>query len=110
MLLLLVASLVAFLAVSGASSSPRLVESRWVVRDLGVSGTAIALNDRGQIVVQATQSVKAFLWENGRMTDLGTLGGGYAGVSDINERSQIVGQSRTKAAKTHVVLWTLRSG
>ena len=52
---------------------------------------------------------RSWVWESGRMTDLGTLGGGYAQVTDIDNRSQIVGQSRTKAG-VPLVLWTLRSG
>jgi len=56
-------------------------EGRWVIRDLGTLGgrwsEAIAINDHGQVVGRAatkTSSYRAFLWQNGKMTDLGALG------------------------------------
>ena len=48
----------------------------------------------------------AFLWQNSKMTDLGTLPGGrdsYA--SAINKRAQIIGYSTTKTGQEHAVLW-----
>jgi uncharacterized membrane protein len=54
--------------------------------------------------------VHAFLWQNGRMTDLGTLGGVESDPSALNERDQIVGLGSTARGKGHAVLWTLRRG
>lgn len=101
---LLVASLAVLAVVSGASSSLRLVESQWVLRDLGVSGTPIVVNDRGQIVVQAAVSQNAFLWEDGRVIGLGTLGGKGTTASSMNERGQVVGQSQT-ATSSRAFVW-----
>ena len=61
----------------------------------GMTGAeAVALNDRGQIVgFSGTQGVThPFLWQDGVMQDLGTLGG-LTFPTDINERGQVVGLS-----------------
>jgi probable HAF family extracellular repeat protein len=49
----------------------------------------------------------AFFWNDGVMTDLGTLGGTDSRAEDINEGSQVVGISET-ALGTHAVLWQTR--
>jgi probable HAF family extracellular repeat protein len=48
---------------------------------------------------------RAFLWRNGTMTDLGTLGGKSAAAVAINARGQIVGWAETKAGVRHAFLW-----
>lgn len=55
------------------------------------------LNDLGQVVGAsdtADGNQHAFLWENGVMHDLGTLGGTASRAFQINNRSQIIGWSR----------------
>jgi probable HAF family extracellular repeat protein len=81
----------------------------------GDSSEAIALNDRGQVVgVSSTRSgrMHAFLWQSGRMIDLGVLPGmSWSKAVAINERGQVIGNSYPDPKTTvspHAFLW--RSG
>jgi probable HAF family extracellular repeat protein len=61
----------------------------------------LGINDRGQVVglscTAGFGSCRAFLWENGVMTDLNQLAPGYAGqfvfANDINDAGEIAGQA-----------------
>ena len=97
-----------------ARSAP--VQARWVITDLGTlagRGTSFAngVNNRGQVVgVSSTRdgSSHAFLWQDGKMRDLGTLPGSRTGsrAAAINDRGQIAGTSwGTNRWTTHAVLW-----
>ena len=70
---------------------------------------AYSINDIGQIVGTASSDgwnqKSSYLWENGLITDLGTLGGSITYAADINNFSQIVGQSKTAGGDTHAYLW-----
>ncbi|KAB2345157.1 hypothetical protein [Actinomadura rudentiformis] len=72
-----------------------------------------AINGKGQIVgVSATASgeVHPFLWDKGKMTDLGTLGGPAANWGDVfatavNDLGQVLGTSKTPDGESHPFVW-----
>jgi len=74
--------------------------------DLGTPGgtwsRAIAINDRGQVLLQS--GARVFLWEAGAATDLGTMGtaGAVAYPLDLNERGQILVAVREPAAPADI--------
>jgi probable HAF family extracellular repeat protein len=92
-------------------------------------GVAQQINDKGEVVGGSGTCaafntnlffnlvpVHALLWEKGKATDLGNLGGktGQAGGNialDINIRGQVVGNSDLPGDTTfHAFLWTRRTG
>jgi probable HAF family extracellular repeat protein len=107
----------------GANRSPIRHAFLWQdgkMTDLGTLGGprswASAINDRGQVVGQANTTAKskggsnpwlmgmpiahAFLWQNGKMRDLGTLGGEYSNADAINAQGRVIGDTGG-----HAFLW-----
>ena len=77
-------------------------DSGWLL--LGASG----INDAGQIVGWGIHhgEHRAFLWQSGIITDLGTLGGTFSSATGINNVGQVVGSSATVGDATwHAFLW-----
>ena len=96
------------------------------VKDLGTLGGSDAfatnLNGRGQIAgmsyvnstpneITGIPTQDPFLWENGVMLDLGTLGGTFGTTSGLNERGEVIGQSNLAGNQaSHPFLWTKSVG
>jgi probable HAF family extracellular repeat protein len=71
--------------------------SAYAVTDLGTF-PASDRNNAGQMVGQAANTDgfnHAFLWDNGTMIDLGTLGGTNSAANAINDLGQVVGVATT---------------
>jgi probable HAF family extracellular repeat protein len=95
-----------------------------VISDLGTLGgpdaTESAQNNRGEIAgtsdtsdqPSATTSAPPqapFLWKNGQMINLGTLGGHSGQANWLNNRGEVVGQSDLRGDGTyHAFLWNGR--
>jgi probable HAF family extracellular repeat protein len=72
------------------------------------SGRPDLLNERDQVAgtsFTAAGHMHAFLWSDGHMRDLGTLGGDYSGAAGINDRGEVSGVSSTASGEFHGFLW-----
>lgn len=101
-------ALAALVVASVAASASGRGEARWVIRDLGTLGgrqsEAVAVSERGTVVGWAwTQDFypHAFVWRDGRLSDLGTLPGaggrGRFSISRptaVNGHDQVVGYNQ----------------
>jgi probable HAF family extracellular repeat protein len=96
------------------------------IQDLGTLGgtdaMAVSINESGQIIGNSYTSsdpspacsfpgfdsfaTGAFLWKNGAMTNLGSLGGSCTNATAINNRGQVVGYSYlAEDATFHPFIW-----
>jgi len=69
-----------------------------------VGSVAEGINNRRQVVGYSIDSIGwplAILWEDGLMTNLGTLGGRYSRANAVNEVGDIVGMADTKRREEH---------
>jgi probable HAF family extracellular repeat protein len=103
---------------------------RWTeakgMQDLGALGgpdsSASFVNERGQIAGEFFTSftpnpstgvppVDPFFWENGKMVDIGTLGGTFGAPNWMNNRGQVVGYSNVAGDQnSHPFLWDKKVG
>jgi probable HAF family extracellular repeat protein len=123
-----------FFPFPGATQSRAFLWLKGVMQDLGTLGgpdaNAIAINDRGQVAGDSyTNSTPnpvldtcgafsfnvptedPFLWQDGEMIDLGTLGGTCGLVTGMNDQGQVIGQSDLSGDLTfHPFLWSKSQG
>src|SRR5438445_13676663 len=98
------------LALLAAGAGPAAAQG-YTITDLGATSSANAINNRGQVVGTITLTPDnttwhAFLWQDGGMTDLGTLGGRQVSAVALNDVGQIVGASTLADNTTrHPFLW-----
>ena len=100
-------------------AGPAYAEVRYTLTDLGTMGgthsSASGINNAGQVVgitYDANWAIRhGFLWQNGTMTDIGTLfGGKYSRAYAINNAGQVVGDAWTyftnpNYTTNHAFLW-----
>jgi probable HAF family extracellular repeat protein len=96
-LVLAAALLIPLASVPAASATP----ATWQVTDLGAGdhSSALAINDRGHVVGIRNDNAEAFLWRDGRLTNLGAFR-----PTDINNRDEIVGY-RSDGETARAVVW-----
>jgi probable HAF family extracellular repeat protein len=106
----------------GATQTHAFLWKDGAIHDLGTLGgpdsIAFNVNERGQIAgdsftsfignsVSAIPNAVPFLWENGKMINLGGFGGTYGAENDLNNRGQVVGFSFiTGDIGFHPFLWS----
>ena len=78
----------------------------------GTQSEAFGINDSGQVVGGAQNgsgNYRPFLWQNGTMTNLGTLGGESVNpdhrAEAINASGDVCGRSYTSGGAKHAFLW-----
>lgn len=74
----------------------------------GMYGSAIGINDAGQIAWTRTDvnnASHATVWSNGESTDLGNLGGAQSDARGINQAGQVVGRAQDANGNWRAVAW-----
>ncbi|HEV8254721.1 MAG TPA: HAF repeat-containing protein, partial [Vicinamibacteria bacterium] len=74
---------------------------------------AYAINPAGEVAgysyTTGNRELHAFLWRDGAMIDLGTLGSSSSFALGINPRGEVVGYSFINGnASAHATLWTAK--
>ncbi len=100
-------------SVAGARHA--FLYSNGVMTDIGVvwddqhSSIAYDINDLGYVVGHSfgdNHDNRSYLYNNGSVTDLNTLGGAYANAGSINNSNEVVGMSIYANGVTHAFRWS----
>ena len=114
----------------GVPAATQMHAFRWTeaggMQDLGALGgpdsSASFVNQRGQIAGEfftsftpnpstGVPTLDPFFWENGKMVDIGTLGGTFGEPIWLNNRGQVVGRSNVAGDQnSHPFLWDKEAG
>lgn len=81
---------------------------RWLGTLAGGATTASAINGRGQVVGESVVGgiPHAFLWQDGKMRDIGVLGGNPGfGTLALNGRGEVVGARISKGGAPRAFVW-----
>lgn len=97
-------------AVSASGQASPSAKPRYDVTDLGTLGgasEAFAISNNGKVAGMYTPGAyeQAFLWEDGVMQGLGTLGGARSQARGVNDAGQVVGYSLKSSGYNHAFLW-----
>jgi len=123
--LAVLATLIASIGSTAASQSTPSTNVRYEVLDLGTLGGANSrgngLNAKGHVVGESELGATAgtpsvmpvgqapptvtFLWKDGQMINVGTLGGPTSRAASINDSDEIAGEADTADGNRHAFLW-----
>jgi probable HAF family extracellular repeat protein len=109
----------AIVVAAAGFTKPLCAPKQYKIIDLGTLGGGTieesysqGVNDRGQVVGASytlgegnATFLHAFLWQDGVMSDLGTLGGPTSYATGINARGQVVGYNDDGLGERHVFFW-----
>lgn len=104
---------IVFTASVGSGPPRVLAGGAYTITDLGTLGGAhsgaYAINNAGQVVGWARTAgggQRAFLWQDGSMTDLlGMLGGSTSSAWDISDAGQVTGVATNTSGRAFPFLW-----
>lgn len=104
--------------VPADDGAPRIEFPAYALVDVGTlpgydHSKALGVNNAGEVVGLSTNDIafgpnRAFIWRDGDMTDIGTLGGGGGTAVSIDDTSTVAGLAQVQSglnAPAHAFLW-----